>query len=125
MNTIHLHQNFERVCHEISVLYAKHKVYTFWTEARINFVKILRPTERNVKLQHFDFLLWGYPETHHLAITLVSELQMLGYFYRPDNNLVYSARNEVELMMTVLRKDSKTYREALDAKGMMFICIIL
>jgi len=125
VNTIHLHQNFERVCHEISVLYAKHKVYTFWTEARINFVKILRPTERNVKLQHFDFLLWGYPETHHLAITLVSELQMLGYFYRPDNNLVYSARNEVELMMTVLRKDSKTYREALDAKGMMFICIIL
>ena len=78
-----------------------------------------------MKLQHFDFLLWGYPETHHLAITLVSELQMLGYFYRPDNNLLYSARNEVELMMTVLRKDSKTYREALDEKGMMFICIIL
>ena len=50
---------------------------------------------------------------------------MLGYFYRPDNNLQYSARNEVELLMTVLRKDSKTYRTALDAKGMRFICIIL
>ena len=88
-------------------------------------MKILRPTDRNLKVQHFDFLLWSYPETHTKAITLVSELQMLGYFYRPDNNLQYSARNEVELLMTVLRKDSKTYRTALDAKGMRFICIIL
>ena len=88
-------------------------------------MKILRPTERNLKVQHFDFLLWSSPEIHTKGITLVSELQMLGYFYRPDNNLQYSARNEVELLMTVLRKDSKTYRTALDAKGMRFICIIL
>jgi predicted RNA-binding protein with EMAP domain len=74
-----------------------------------------------VKPLHFEFFLFDNNDAVETAITIVSDLQMLGYFYLPDANLAYSARNEVELMMTVLRKDSKTYRTALEEKGMLFL----
>ena len=50
VNIITLQQNFERVSHEISGVFETYKAHTFLTEARINFVKILRPTERNLKV---------------------------------------------------------------------------
>jgi hypothetical protein len=52
-----------------------------------------------------------------MAIKLCCEAQMLGYFMYPEANLIYSARREVELICTVLRKDSKTYRVALEDEG--------
>jgi hypothetical protein len=107
------------------MVHEKYRHCTFWTEARVNFVKVLKPAERFFKRQHFDFFIWGYPEMIDAAIPLVCQLQMLGYFYLPECNLKYTARNEVELIMTVLRKDSKTYRSALHSKGMIFICSIL
>ena len=78
-----------------------------------------------MKPAHFEFFLFNNDEAMELSITMVSDLQTLGFFYLPDANLTYSARTEVELIMTALRKDSKTYRTALEEKGMVLLYYIL
>jgi hypothetical protein len=120
-----LYEKLGKVSQEIRFVAEKYRHYQFWTNVRTGGLKILKPTERNVKTPHFEFFLYDNNDAVDCAITIVSDLQMLGYFYLPDANLSYSARNEVELMMTVLRKDSKTYRTALEEKGMLLLYYIL
>jgi hypothetical protein len=98
--------------------------YSFWTESKTGFLEAVQPTIHNVKPLHFDFLAYRVEQSMKYLFSIVPIAQMIGFSLFPDGNITFSHRHELELVLTVLRTFSKTYRDSLDNKGLYFIKII-
>ena len=94
---------------------------TFWTEARTGSLKIVVPMVNNVKKGHFDFLSMDYQEdVMKMILSITAFAQMVAYSIYPEGNILFRSRHEVELIMTILRSCSKTYKDSLYNKGITF-----